>query len=401
MNLHNYRKIVGSEVVDNIYERASKLSGKRIVTVSSTYQGGGVAEMLNRLMPLYNEVGIKAGWRILHGSPDYFTVTKKFHNALQGERINLSERKKEMHYETNRRFSVITHIEDHDLVIVHDPQPLPLIDFYEKKQPWIWRCHVDLSRPNRDMWNYLKTYIEKYDRFVVSREEYKKDLKIPQSIIYPAIDPLSNKNRELPEREVRKYLSKYGIDQNKPIISQISRFDKWKDPLGVVQVFEKVREKKDCTLVLLGSLASDDPEGSGIHAKVMERVAKSKYKSDVKIVLVENDTLANCLQRASSVVIQKSLKEGFGLTVSEALYKGTPVVASKIGGIPLQVINGKNGFLNHPLDTIGFSKNVIRIMEDDLLRKEMGANGKEHITNNFLITRLMLDWFDIFERHLC
>lgn len=397
--LENYSRIVGKQVLENILQKADLLKGKHIVCISSTYQGGGVAEILNSAVILLNEIGVDVGWRILHGSPDFFTVTKKFHNGLQGEKINLSNIKMKVYTETNRRFSVFTHI-DHDLVMVHDPQPLPLISFYNKKQPWIFECHVDLSSSNLAVWNYLKDFIENYDHFVVSLEKYKKDLSIPQSVIHPAIDPLTPKNKVASGKEIRKYMSKYGIDLDVPIISQVSRFDKWKDPIGVLKVFEKVRQKAKCQLVLLGDFASDDPEGQKIFENVEEKVKKSPYEKDIKVMVVSNNFLVNCLQRASSVVVQKSIREGFGLTVSEALYKGTPVVASNVGGIPLQVIDGVNGFLHEPKDYDGFSRSILKLLENENLRVKFGEKGREHVRKNFLITRLMLDWLDLFKKYL-
>ena len=394
--LKDYTDIVGEYALQTLNEKADKLCGKHIVCVNSTYQGGGVAEILDSIVILLNELGLEVGWRILHGSPDFFTITKKFHNALQGEKINLSDQKKDIYYDINRRFSVFTHVE-HDIVMVHDPQPLPLIDFYQKKQPWIFRCHIDLSAPNQQVWNYLEYYIKKYDHFVVSLEKYKQNLSIPQSVIHPAIDPLTTKNKEASEDEIDKYMLKYDIDRSRPIIAQISRFDKWKDPLGVLDVFHMVRSKVDCQLVLLGSLASDDPEGQEIFQKVQEKAKKSMYENDIKLLLMENNFLVNCIQRASTVVIQKSIKEGFGLTVSEALYKGIPVVASNVGGIPTQVVDGKNGFLHDPKDYVGFSNSILKLLKEPNLRKELGKNGKEHVKKNFLITRLISDWLDLFD----
>ncbi len=398
--LKSYRKIVAKQTMEKIVAKAERISDKHILCINSTFQGGGVAEILDSAVLLFNGIGVNFGWRILHGNPDFFTVTKKIHNALQGEDINFSDRKKKLYYETNRRFSKFTHI-DHDLVIIHDTQPLPLIDFYEKSQPWIFRSHVDLSTPNPEVWGYIKRFIKKYDHFVVSYKKFlKKDLKLPQNIIPPAIDPISQKNKEIPWKVVYKYLGKYGIIDDKPIFSQISRFDKWKDPLGVVNVFERVRRKTDCQLVLLGSFASDDPEGQILFEKVDKKAKKSKYGDDIKLLFLENDFLVNCLQRASAVVIQKSIKEGFGLTISEALYKGTPVVASKVGGIPSQVINGVNGFLLGPEDNEGFARYVTKIIEDNKLRNKLGKNGREHIKKNFLITRLVSDWLDLLQKYL-
>lgn len=396
INLKDYRKVAGEAIINEILTKAEKLSVKHLVCISSTHSGGGVAELLNSLVFLFDEMGIDFGWRILHGTPDFFTITKKFHNALQGEQINLSSRKKEIYYDVNRRFSKFTHLY-HDLVIVHDPQPLPLIDFYKKRQPWIFRCHIDLSHPNPEVWSYLKSFVKKYDRLVVSHKNYiKNGLIIPQSIIYPAIDPLAPKNEPLYLNKIRKYLAKFEIDADKPIISQISRFDKWKDPIGVIKVFEQVRKEVDCQLVLLGSFATDDPEGQQILEKVKSTVDKCKCKKDIKILIVNNNILVNCLQRRSVAVIQKSLKEGFGLTVSEALYKGTPVVASRVGGIPLQVIDGVNGFLHDPRDIKGFANSLVQLLTNKELRDRLGKNGQDHIRDNFLITRLILNWLDLF-----
>jgi trehalose synthase len=252
-----------------------------------------------------------------------------------------------------------------------------------------------------EVWDYLKGFIQKYDHFVVSLPEYqKKDLNIPQSVIHPAIDPVTAKNKPVSETKIAKYLAKFGIDRKKPVISQVSRFDPWKDPIGVVKVFELIRKKMDCQLVLLGQFAADDPEGQKILQSLQKKVDKSPFEKDIKLLVVDNAFLVNCLQRASSVVIQKSLREGFGLTISEALYKGTPVVASKVGGIPLQVIDGVNGFLHNPQDFKGFSDSVIKLLKDEKMRMAMGQAGKEHVKKNFLITRLMLDWLVLFNRVL-
>ncbi|MBD3282056.1 MAG: glycosyltransferase [Candidatus Portnoybacteria bacterium] len=397
-DLKDYEKIAGQEIVENIRKKSKKLSGKHMVCVSSTHEGGGVAEMLNSLIVLFNKMGIRFGWRILHGTPDFFTVTKKFHNALQGEDIHFSDKKKKLYYETNKRYALFNHI-DHDLVVVHDPQPLPLINFYEKKQPWVFRCHVDLSNPDQDLWSYLKKYIEKYDEMIVSTEEYKKNLKISQSIIHPAIDPLTVKNNEISKDVMEEYLGKNGISLKKPIISQISRYDKWKDPEGVIKVFEKVKKEVDCQLVLLGNMVTDDPESVKIYSKTIKKYGD---REDIKILVnvSANDLVVNALQRKSSVVIQKSIREGFGLTISEALYKGTPVVASDVGGIPLQVKDGESGFLHFPDDIDGFANSVIKILKDDSLRERLGENGREYVKKNFLITRLMMDWLNVFEKRL-
>ena len=244
LSLKNYGSIVGEKLVGEIYEEAAPLEDKHVEHINSTYYGGGVAEILSSLTLLMNDVGIKTGWRLLKGSQDFFNVTKKFHNALQGENIRLSENKKKIYTECSEINSIIMHIHSLDAIIVHDPQPLPLINFYKKKQPWIWRCHIDLSNPNKELWSYLKQFIEKYDAVVVSMEQYKqKDLQKPHHIIQPSIDPLTVKNKFIPDSVVKRYLSKFGVDLDKPVISQVSRFDKWKDPLGVVNSFEIIKNR--------------------------------------------------------------------------------------------------------------------------------------------------------------
>ena len=399
-NLIRYRRIVGNDTIERLFEKVGNIKTKHIACISSTYQGGGVAEILNSVVPLFDDLGLSFGWRILHGSPDFFTITKKYHNALQGDRINLTKRKKNIYYETNRRFSKFTHL-DHDLIVVHDPQPLPLIDFYEKEQPWILRFHIDFENPNPELWEYLSGFIKRYDHMVISNEEYRKDdIPIKQSIIYPAIDPLTIKNKPITVGTISTYLTKFGIDLSRPIISQVSRFDKFKDPKGVLKVFEMVRKQVDCQLVLLGSMAMDDPEGQKIFKEVERAKEKSAYKDDILLLLVENEILVNAVQSASTVVIQKSTREGFGLVVAEALYKKTPVVASKVGGIPFQVIDGVTGFLHEPNNIKGFAESILKLLSDEKLRDELGENGHEHITKNFLITRLMLDWLDLFEQYL-
>ncbi len=391
----SYRKIVGDEVIAEIYKKARKLYGKYILNINSTYQGGGVAEMLSSLVPLMNNTGIDAEWRILHGNPDFFTVTKKFHNALQGAEINLTELKKRLYTETNGNFATYTHIM-HDAVMIHDPQPLPIITFYKKRQPWIWRCHIDLTAPNPKIWDYLKSFILRYDAVIISMEQYRRrDLPVEQVVIPPAIDPLTPKNMSLDESTINKFLSKFDIPLDKPLITQISRFDPWKDPLGVIEVFKKVKEVKDVRLVLCGSMASDDPEGYEIYDEVRKKAKKLIEDGDIILITSENNILVNVLQRVSSVIIQKSTREGFGLTVTEALWKGTPVVASRVGGITLQIKDGWNGFLLDPYDYDGFAKKIIEILENPDLAKKLGENGKEYVRKHFLITRLILQHLDL------
>ncbi|MFP4136539.1 MAG: glycosyltransferase [Candidatus Acetothermia bacterium] len=396
-HIEDYRDIVGDEVISEIFRESKGLYGKKVLHVNSSYQGGGVAEILDKLVPLMSDLGIEADWRVLHGTHDFFNVTKKFHNALQGEDINFSNLKKSVYTNTNRRFSSYSRV-DHDIVIIHDPQPLPLIRYFKKRQPWIWRAHIDLSEPNKEIWNYLKKFIIRYDRAVFSAQDFiSSDISVDSEIIHPSIDPLTVKNKEIGEKTIEKYLDKYDIPDDKPIISQISRFDKWKDPEGVIEVFDRVREEIDCRLVLLGSMAIDDPEGPKIYESVME---KASGRDDIIVINKESDILVNVVQRVSSVILQKSLKEGFGLTVTEALWKGTPVVASEVGGIPLQVNDEENGLLVDPEDYDEVADRVTRILENPELGAKLGGSARSQVREYFLITQQLLSWLKVLKKTL-
>jgi trehalose synthase len=395
LRLEDFRTIVPDETLADIYGKARGLYGKHIIHINSTYQGGGVAEILHSLILLMNDVGIDTGWRILHGSPDFFNVTKKFHNALQGADLNLSVWKKRLYLQVNENFSRFTHIH-HDCVIVHDPQPLPLIRSYTTRQPWIWRCHIDLTNPNKQLWDFLKGFLLKYDQVVISSEKYiKDDLPVDQRVMCPAINPLTLKNKELDEKTMLKYVKKAGVPTDKPIITQVSRLDPWKDPEGVLEVFRRVKQKIDCRLVFCYNLASDDPEGVQMYTKIHRKAKKLVDNGDVIFVVGNNDILVNSIQRFSSVIIQKSIKEGFCLAVTEALWKGTPVVASNVGGLPAQIEHGKNGFLLQPEDVEGFADTIVHILKNPEEAKDLGEKAKETVRQKFLITRLLSDHLDM------
>ncbi len=394
-SLDDYRELVGDKIIGEIHRKASRLQGKTIVHVNSTFIGGGVAEILNSLVPLMNDIGIKADWRTLHGTPDFFTITKKFHNALQGGPINLTEIKKQLYAQTNETFCSYCHIDD-DCVIVHDPQPLPIIKFCKKTQPWIWRCHVDLTEPNEELWEYLKGFLLRYDMVILSNEKYKKeDLPVGQRIIYPSIDPLSLKNKGLSDGDILKYVQKAGIPTDKPVITQVSRMDQWKDPEGLLDIFNLVKKRVDCRLVYCYDLALDDPEGMEIYSKVQRKADRLTEKGDVIFVVGNSEILVNAIQRFSTVVVQNSIREGFCLAVTEALWKEKPVVATNVGGIPLQVKDGQNGFLVEPHDTKSCADRLIQILQNPDMAKQMGRKGKEIVRDNFLITRSLLDYLDL------
>jgi len=397
IRIENYREIVGEKVISSIFTKMRKLYGKHVLHINSTYTGGGVAEMLSSFVPLMNDVGLDAGWRTVHGNTDFYGITKKFHNALQGQKINFSTMKKELYEQVNRQFSSYTHINDHDFVVIHDPQPLPLIQYYRKRQPWIWRCHIDLSTPNKELWDYLKTFILKFDVVIISSEKYRhKDLTLEHKCIQPAIDPLTHKNKPISDSIIAQQLKKFNIPTDKPIMCQISRFDKWKDPMGVVEVYEKVREKVDCRLVLCGNMASDDPEGITIFEKIKKRTQKLIDRRDVILLTIESNILVNALQRSADVIIQKSLREGFGLTVTEALWKERPVVASNVGGIPLQIRDGIDGYLLDPTDNDGFADRIVECLKNQKHRHDLGLQGKERVREKFLVTRILADYLDLF-----
>ena len=396
LKLNDYRAVVGDKIIDDLLTEAKPLLGKDIVHVNSTFYGGGVAEILDSLVCLMNDLGIKAGWRMIKGSDDFFKITKLFHNSCQGAEYELSPEVKKTYEEVNEKNSNFMHLEKADAIIMHDPQVLPLINYYQKNQPWIWRCHIDITSPNPQVWNYLLDFINKYDEVIISDEKFrKKEIVPPQTIIMPSINPLNQKNRPMNDEEIRQVLEPLRINLNKPIVSQISRFDYWKDPLGVIEAFEKARKKVDCQLVLLGNFADDDPEGTEIYQKTL---ARANNNPDIKVLVNvdNNDLVVNALQRISRAVIQKSLREGFALTVSEALWKETPVIGTRAGGIPNQIIDGKNGYLVDGIEEC--AQRIITLVEDEKLAKEMGKFGKEFVKNNFLITRHLSDYLKILKR---
>ncbi len=396
--LEDYRKIAGNDIIEKIIQEAQPLQGKYITHVNSTYYGGGVAEILDSLIYLMNEIGIHAGWRLLKGNENFFQATKLFHNGCQGEKIELIPEIKKIYEETNRRNSKFMHLEQSDVIIIHDPQVLPLIGYYPKNQPWLWRCHIDLTAPDAALWQYLQNFIKKYDRVIVSDKAYKKsDLQVSQEVIMPSIDPLHEKNRKLSLEQAKKIISSLGINIQKPIVSQISRFDYWKDPIGVIEAFQKAKKKVDCQLVLLGNYATDDPEGYEMHKRVCQ---KAEGIEDIKILanVKNNNSAVNALQTFSTVVIQKSIREGFGLTVSESLWKKTPVIGGKAGGISNQIVEGENGYLVDSVDQC--AQRIVELLKDEKKRKKMGENGREYIRKNFLITRHLLDYLRVFKRTL-
>ena len=383
----DYEPLIGAETVERIGRKADRLVDLHVVNVNSTYYGGGVAEILSSLTLLMNASGIKTGWRVIQGRPEFFSITKKMHNALQGSDINLSDLKKNTYEEVVFENAARMHL-DHDLVIVHDPQPLPLIQFLRKRSPWVWRCHVDLSAPNPDLWAYLAPFIERYDAVVLSLPEYAQKMITPQRFIMPAINPFSTTNRTLTEADIADRLDHYGIPTDLPLVVQVSRFDKWKDPQGVIQAFNIARKQVKATLVLVGNVATDDPEGQEVFASLC-----GCSEERIRILSVQDSALVNALQRRAAVVLQKSIREGFGLTVTEAMWKGAAVIGGRVGGIRHQIEDGVSGFL---VDTVEqAAARIVQLIKDPKLRGTLGERAKETVRRRFLMTRLLEDWLDL------
>lgn len=386
--LEDYEPYIGPAAVERILRKGEALRDFHVVHVNSTYYGGGVAELLGSLSLLMNQMGLRAGWRIIQGSPDFFSITKKMHNALQGGSINLSEMKKAIYEHVVRENALRNHL-DQDMVIIHDPQPLPLITHYKKRCPWVWTCHVDLSTPNADLWSYLVPFVEQYDAVILSLREYERKLRVPQVFFKPAIDPFSLKNRELEESEIDERLAHYGIPVDLPLVVQVSRFDSWKDPAGVIEAFRIARKEVDATLVLLGNVATDDPEGEEVYRDLV-----AMREERILILSKEDSGLVNALQRRAAVVLQKSLREGFGLTVAEAMWKGTPVIGGNVGGIRHQVTDGVDGFLVSSVEEA--ASRIVTLLKDERLRREMGSRAREVVRKRFLMTRYLEQYLDLF-----
>jgi trehalose synthase len=386
-SVEDYIPLIGNETAERILKKAARFRDLHVAHINSTYYGGGVAEILSSLTLLMNSTGIRTGWRVIQGRPDFFSITKKMHNALQGADINLTDLKLRIYEQVAFENAARNHL-DHDLVVVHDPQPLPLICHYRKKAPWIWQCHVDMSEPNRDLWAYLAPFIERYDTAVFSLPEYGQKLGVPQRFILPAINPFSTTNKEISNEEIDERFSHHGIPTDLPLVVQVSRFDRWKDPQGVIEAFQMARKQVDCRLVLHGNLAADDPEGQEIYESV------SRSASDrILVLLTQDSALINALQRRAAVVLQKSTREGFGLTVAEAMWKGTPVIGGDVGGIRHQIEDGVNGFLVRSVEQA--AERIVQVVTDRDLRQRLGTRAKKTVHERFLMSRLLEDWLDL------
>ncbi|MGC9194727.1 MAG: glycosyltransferase [Syntrophobacteraceae bacterium] len=384
--------IAGSGAVDQLRRMADRLRPTRLVHVNSTRIGGGVAELLTGIIPLWNELGIETRWEVIEGDQAFFEVTKAMHNALQGFKANIGKPLLDHYIEINRRNAQKLDFEA-DYVVINDPQPAYLIEFMrERAQKWIWRCHIDASRPDRNVWRFLWEAVRKYDASIFSMPGFARNLPHPQYLLYPSIDPLSDKNRDLSPEEVNAVMDRLEIERDKPIILQVSRFDSFKDPLGVIQAFEMVHAHTPCRLVLAGGEATDDPEGPRIFAEVQEA---ARGIPDITLLLLhpESHYEVNALQRAADIIVQKSVREGFGLTVTEAMWKGKPVIGGAAGGIVLQVQNFRTGFLVNSPE--GCALRIRYLLRHPDVGKRMGKFAKEFVRNYFLVTRNLRDYLSL------
>ena len=394
--LADYQGLAPEGVLDEIYEKAGRLKDVSMVHVNATAIGGGVAEILDNFVPLMNDAGLRTDWRVIHGTADYFEVTKKFHNTLQGNReLSFSEEEFELFRWVNHRFASFADL-DHDFVIVHDPQPAALVEYYAHSRPWVFRLHIDITDANPQAFDFMAPYMDQYERMIVSAEGYKRpDLKVPQQIVSPSIDPLSPKNIDLSKERKAEILLQYGVPTDKRFITQVSRFDPWKDPEGVLAVWERVRQQEDVRLIFAYAMAPDDPEGARIYQSMAEVAAEHLENGDVLFVEGNDPLLVNAIQSTADVVLQKSTREGFGLVITEAMWKGSPVVASNVGGIPTQIVDRESGFLVDPYDLDAVAEIVVRLLNDQTLAAEIGANARERVRERFLVTRHMVDYLDL------
>lgn len=392
ITLDDYAPIVGEEVVGQLYRLAEHLQHHRFVHINSTAVGGGVAEILSRAVPLLNQLGLETIWEVIMGDPAFFEVTKTFHNGLQGFKVHLTpammEHYRRVNLENARRFSW-----EADVVLVHDPQPACLIEALRPQaRYWVWRCHVDVSRPDLAVWRFLREIVKQYNASIFSMSQFAQNLPHPQYLIRPSIDPLSEKNRDLTEKEIQAVLHRLGVEKDLPLILQISRFDSFKDPIGVIQAFRLVRRHTPCKLVLAGGEATDDPEGPEILARVQEA---AREEPDIQVLLLPPDAHheVNALQRAADIIVQKSTREGFGLTVTEAMWKGKPVIGGAVGGIVLQLRDYNTGFLVHSPEGCAFR--IRYLLHRPEMARRTGHMAREIVRAHFLITRHIRDYLTL------
>ena len=392
IGIDEYVPIVGQAAVDELSLLGKHLKGKSIQNINSTAVGGGVAEILSRMMPLLKQLDVCAKWDVIKGDERFFVTTKKLHNGLHGIPVEISDQEYSRFLEVNRQNAA--ELSFGDIVVVHDPQPIALIEKQKEiGRKWVWRCHIDFSKPDPAIWRFLERYVSLYDSAVFSAPAFARRLPIKQVLIPPSIDPLSDKNKDLTSDTVNAVFERFGIDRSRPVVTQISRFDYLKDPVGVIKAYKIAKKRVDIQLVLAGGGATDDPEGPLVMEQVRQEADKDK---DIFVLFLPpaSDLEINALQRGSTLILQKSLREGFGLTVAEALWKAKPTIASAVGGIPLQITHKYSGILSHSID--GTAYWIKQLVSEPEYARKLGINGREHVKNNFLITRHIKDYLLLF-----
>lgn len=394
-SLMDYIPVVGKVAISQLQQLAEHLQGAKVVHVNSTKEGGGVAEILNWLIPVMNELGLDASWEVINGNEEYFRTTKSFHNGLQGNPTVLSPMMKQAYEDTveenAQRLRPI--LEEADFVIIHDPQPAALLEHCpNRKGKWVWRCHIDASRPYRKVWQYIKSKVSAYDASIFSMAEFAQSLPHPEFLIAPSIDPLSEKNCDIPNDELNRIMMELGIPRDRPILTQISRFDRFKDPIGVIEAYKMIKDSINVELVLAGGGATDDPEGAAVLEEVKSAALGDEH---IHILFLPSNAhrIINALQRASTIVIQKSLQEGFGLTVTEALWKSKPVIGGNVGGIRRQVHNYYTGFLVNTPE--GAALRIRYLLRNPEKMKAIGETGKQFVRENFLLTRHLREYLTL------
>jgi len=391
--LESYANIVGHDVIDHLYQLSSLLKNIKVIHVNSSRKGGGVAEILEKLVPLSQELGIDTKWEVITGSERFFHCTKSMHNALQGNPVDISDELLKVYQETNAQNAKKLHpaLEEADVVFIHDPQPAPLLKFCPKRKgKWVWRCHIDISRPYRPVWKYLRNFIKDYNASIFHLADFAQPLPHPLYLIPPSIDPLSEKNKELEEEKVHSIYQRFKINPELPTIAQVSRFDRFKDPLGVIRAYRLAKEFiPSLQLILAGGGAADDPETEIVLAEVQEAASRDP---NIHILFLPpgSDRIINAIQRGADIILQKSIREGFGLTVTEAMWKGKPVIGGNTGGIRLQVINHHTGFLVNTPEGAALRIHYLFHYRDQL--QTMGKKAREFVRRNFLITRHLRDY---------
>ena len=393
VSLEEYREVAPKGTVEFLQRLAARLQGRRFLHVNSTRYGGGVAEILTRLVPIMTDLGIEAGWEVIEGNPEFLAVTKALLRALQGREQVITESMLRAYIACNNENAKKLPLEG-DLVMIHDPQPAAIIEHRLPNGKWAWRCHLDISQARRTTWNFLRRFVTKYDAAVFSLPKFAQRLPIQSFVVYPSIDPLSDKNREMERAEVNGVLDRLEIPRDKPILLQVSGFDPSKDPLGVINAYRLVKKHSDCRLILAGSASAGEPEGGGVLAEVRDAAARDP-EIHVLELPPEAHTEINALQRAATIVLQKSTREEFGLTVAEAMWKGKPVIGSAAGGITVQIIPEVTGYVVHSVEGAAFR--IRHLLRNRGIIGRLGVAGREHVRRNFLITRHLADYLTLLD----